>query len=111
MFGRKQLHENFSQRPDIAAEIQRTLVDDVRMAGQQFLEGRPGAIQFGIEETGKFVVDFNLKLTVVTLDDQNVIQDQMGDEVTDAVKAFQDGGNPVKELESQPVVLKDTGCD
>ena len=50
-------------------------------------------------------------LAVVTLDDQNVIQDQMGDEVTDAVKAFQDGGNPVKELESNPVVLEGAGCD
>jgi len=35
----------------------------------------------------------------------------MGNEVTDAVKAFQDGGNPVKELESDPVVLEGTGCN
>jgi len=27
------------------------------------------------------------------------------------VKSFQDGGNPVKELESDTVVLKGTGCD
>jgi hypothetical protein len=86
-------------------------VNNVRVAGQQFLQGWPGTTQFGIEETGKFVVDFNLELTIVTLDDQNVIQNQMGDEMTDAVKAFQDGGNSVKELESDPVVLKDTGCD
>ena len=32
----------------------------------------------------------------------------MGYEVPDAVKAFQDGGDPVKELKSDPVVLKDT---
>jgi hypothetical protein len=79
------------------------------VAGQQFLEGRAGTIQFGIKKTGKFVVYFNLKLTIISLDDQNIIQDQMGNEVTDAVKAFLVGGNPLKKLESDPIVLKDPG--
>ena len=48
MFSGEQLYENFPQRPDIAAKIQGTPVNDVRVTGQQFLKRGSGTIQFGI---------------------------------------------------------------
>ena len=93
----QQFHEDFAQRPDVAAKIERPVMNDVRVDRQQPFEGRTGPVHFGVEKTGKLVIDFDLEILAVPLEHEDVLQDQVRDEVPDLMQPFQNGGPPGKK--------------
>ena len=109
MVSSKQFYENFAQRPDIASKIQGSVIDNIRMAGEQFFQHGSRLIHFGVQEARKLVIYFNFQLFLFSFENHDVIQDKMGDEMPDLMKALKNRCYSVKEAKGHPVVFKETG--
>ena len=92
--GGEKFNKNLAQGPDIAPEIEGTLVDDIGMAKQESLQHGARAIQLGVKESEKLVIDLDLQPFTVAVGRNNIIEDKMG-EVLSKIREKMDSQNLV----------------